>query len=145
MSNSRKEGFKKGTIECYQNKPIWQFDLNGVFIKKYDNIKNAALDNNISRSSIMRYLKGIYRKGGNFLWSLDGSNPKPYKYYKIKTGLERSLKVTDLDGNSMIFKSFKDTAKFFNVSSPVISVVVKNGNLYKQKYKIEYEDCRITK
>lgn len=145
MSNSRKEGFKRGTVKCYQNKPIWKFDLDGNFIKKYDSIKEAALDTGTNRSCIIRYLRGIHRKGGNFLWSLDGSTPKPYEYYKVRTGLERPLKVTDLDGNSMLFNSFRETAKFFNVSSPVISVVVKNGNLYKQKYKIEYADCRITK
>jgi predicted GIY-YIG superfamily endonuclease len=146
MSESRIKGFEKGTVKCYQNKEIWQYDLEGNFIKKYDNIKHAAIETGVNRSNINRYLSGIYKKGGNFLWSLDGNIPEPYiKPKRLNENQYKPLKVTDVEGNIMIFNSFKEAAEFFNVSSPVISYVVKKGNLYKQKYKIELYDCRISK
>lgn len=80
MSKSRIEGFKKGTVKLYQEKPIHQYTLEGQYIQSFKSIKEASEKIGITRSSINRFLEGKYRKGGNFLWSLTKEESlAPYK------------------------------------------------------------------
>ena len=58
-------------------KEIYQYDLEGKFIKKYDYIKQACLENNIHQSTICRFLNSSYKKGGDYLWSLDYKESLP--------------------------------------------------------------------
>ena len=102
MSVSRLEGFKKGTIKLYQEKPIYQYTLSGKFIRGFKSIKEASTVCKISRSSINRFLEGKYKKGGNYLWSITKEDFLP-PYIKVKPDrsfLNKPVKVYDLLKNS---------------------------------------------
>lgn len=58
-------------------KPVLQFDLNNNFIKKYNNLLEAAKENNIkSRSSICLCCSGRYSHAGGYVWKHEGSDAK---------------------------------------------------------------------
>lgn len=146
MSSSRKEGFKKGSIVKYQATPIYQYDLNGNFIKAYPDIKTAALENNIARSSINRYLSGIYRKGGNYLWSKVYVKSMPvYKSTRDNSYLNIEVTVQDLETNEItVYKSWKDFSIAIHKDVNSIKHAYRNGYPYLHKYKI-LKACRSRK
>lgn len=61
---------------------IHQYDLDGNYIKSYDSIKDACLENNIKMTNIGFYLKeGKIRQRGKYLWSFDKVDKlDPIKY-----------------------------------------------------------------
>jgi hypothetical protein len=50
------------------NRAVYKYDLNLVFIKKYDSIKSAEIENNISSPCIIACCKGITRKSKGFIF-----------------------------------------------------------------------------
>ncbi len=108
MSVSRIEGFKRGTVKLYQEKQIHQYDLFGKYICSYKNIKEASRITGVTRSCINRFLKGEYRKGGNFLWSLtkEESLPAYQKANKDNSYFNKPIEVVDLEnGETVVYDS----------------------------------------
>lgn len=58
ISNSRKQQCKK----------IYQFSLNGDFIKEWENIYEIISALKIQKSSIYRCCEGIYKQAGGYVW-----------------------------------------------------------------------------
>lgn len=58
---------KKSKLPPYYH-PIDQYDLNGNFIKKWDNTKTASTCLGISSSAITHCLSGKYKKSGGYMW-----------------------------------------------------------------------------
>ena len=48
--------------------PIDQYDIQGNFIKTWNNIKTAGSDLNIKTGSITNCIKGVYKTAGGFIW-----------------------------------------------------------------------------
>lgn len=139
MSKSRKIGFEKGTVIVYQNKPIKQYDLFGNFIKEYPNIKTAAQEVGINRSSINRFLSGEYKKGGGYLWSINDQVPQPYKKNK-KDGTPCMHPVLLIsDEETIEFPSVKACAEHLNKLPVTVSDAIRNHRLVKRKYKIVHK------
>lgn len=138
MSISRKKGFERGTVKLYQMKPIYQYDLEGNYIQEFKSIKEAALQSGVTRSSINRFLEGKYKKGGNFLWSLEKREQLP-KYTKLVDSSHFGIPVE-------ITNILTEEVKRFNSLSAFCKEINKNYNAarhamvhnypYLRKYKI---------
>lgn len=133
--NIVKEVLEKGVL----GKTIYQYSLDGTFIKKYDYIIDACKENNIHRSTILRYLKGIYKRGGNFLWSLEFKD-KLYPYIKIKrnlTKLYQKVVLKNIQTNeNLYFNSLNECAIFMNLFPGEVSKAIKTGRKFKNKFII---------
>lgn len=144
MSESRKKGIAQGTIELYQEKPIYQYSLAGDFIASYKNIKQASILCGINRSSINRFLNGTYKKGGNFLWSLvkvDKMNPY-IKDIKINNHFNKAVVVTNIITNEIQeFPSIKDCCVALNALRGNIDYALRSKHPYLKKYMIKYKDA----
>lgn len=57
--------FEKG-VDKFE--PIYQYDLEGNFIKEYRNIKEASIDLSISTQGIRNCCKGKYKSSGGYIW-----------------------------------------------------------------------------
>lgn len=58
-------------------KPVLQFDLDNNFIKKYNNLSEAAKENKIkSCSNICLCCTGRYNHAGGYIWRYEGSDAK---------------------------------------------------------------------
>ena len=137
LSEVRKAKIKSGEIEITHNKIIHQYDLNGIYINSYKSIRSAARDNNISTSTIGRFLNGSYKKGGNFLWSHEKKESlKPYKKNKRLLPGKR-VKVYNTT-EYYEFNKLRDCAKFFNVCEAYVGNAIKNQRQFKRKYMIQY-------
>lgn len=147
QSKTRKERIASGEIKLYQEKIIYQYDLNGIFIKKHDSIKKACISSNIHQSTVCRFLNGTYKKGGDYLWSLDyKENLSPYIRTRNDTGkLNKSVNIINLETNEIVynFESLKKTAEYFNTYPTCISHTIKFKRVFKRKYIIKFnnENC----
>lgn len=111
----------------YSNsKEVYKYDKNGIFIKKYSSVKEAAKDNNIKECAISNALGDNNRyTGGGFIWrnslikitnkELDNINNRPNS---------RSLEVIQIDKKTnkeiCIFKSIKEASDKLNCDSSAI-------------------------
>jgi group I intron endonuclease len=122
-------------------KQIHQYDLNGNFIKSYDYIIKACKENNIHQSTICRFLNKTYKKGGNYLWSLNYVNKlEPYiKDKKDNTFLNKKVNIINYNSLQleMSFNSLKECANYFNCFPSQISQSIKRKSKFKNKYYIE--------
>lgn len=75
-----------------QVKTIYQYDLDGNLIKKWDSIKQAGESLGINRPSISNCLKGRYKSAGGFIWRYSVEEVSPVRKTK-------SIEQYDLDGN----------------------------------------------
>lgn len=139
QSETRKKRIKSGEIEIF-GKEIHQYDLNGKYIKSYKFIKQACIDNNIHQSSICRFLNGTYKKGGNYLWSLEYKKYlNPYiKHKKPSLKLNKKVQVLNYYTKELVyeFNSLQECAKFFNCHNPSISYAIKVKQKFYKKYLI---------
>lgn len=141
MSKSRIEGFKNGTVILYQEKPIYQYTLEGQYIQSFKSIKEASEKTGVTRSSINRFLEGKYRKGGNFLWSLTKEESlEPYKRTpKDNSYFNKALKVTDLQENTVtVYESIKDFAALLHKHPTSFTHAIKRKHPYLKRYMIEF-------
>lgn len=144
MSNSRKEGFKKGTVKLYQEKPIYQYSLRGQFIQGFKSIKEAVKKTGVTRSSINRFLEGRYNKGGNYLWSLTKEDSvSPYiKAPKDNSYMDKAIEVLDLTTNTITtYNSIKAFAHSIGRDYCCLSYNIKNNSPFLKRYMIKYSNA----
>jgi hypothetical protein len=79
---------RKDNLILAASKTVYQYSLDGIFIKQFKNAVEAAKEINLKSSSkINASAKGIRGKAGNFLWSYEKFNSlEKYKnrYEKLK-------------------------------------------------------------
>ena len=138
QSETRKRRIKSGEIKLSCEKIIYQYDLEGNFLEKYESIKKACIINNIHQCTICRFLNGTYRKGGNYLWSLEYKEKlDPYVKLRNDTGkLKKPVQILEDNIVVLEFDSFKECAKYFNTYSTCISYAIKINAVFRNKYKI---------
>lgn len=138
QSETRKRRIKSGEIKLSCEKTIYQYDLEGNFLEKYESIKKACIINNIHQCTICRFLNGTYRKGGNYLWSLEYKEKlDPYVKLRNDTGkLKKPVQILEDNIVVLEFDSFKECAKYFNTYSTCISYAIKINAVFRNKYKI---------
>ena len=141
MSKSRIEGFKRGTVKLYQEKPIHQYSLEGQYIQSFKSIKEASEKTNIARSSINRFLEGIYKKGGNYLWSLTKKDSLP-PYIKVPRNmdkLKKPINVIDLvTHTTTAYKSLTDFCNAIGKNMMSVKHAMKHNYPYLKRYMIKY-------
>lgn len=54
-----------------QTKKIYQFSLNGDYIKEWENIFDIIAEMKIQKSSIYRCCEGIYKQAGGYVWKYE--------------------------------------------------------------------------
>lgn len=110
-------GYKpsKETIEKIKKKnsiKVYQYDLEGNFIKCFNSIKTASIENNLFDSSIIKVCKGQILSSGGYLWSYE---------YKDMT----------LESQNNKTKSYKSKGANRTTSRPVLMIDI-NGNIVKR-------------
>lgn len=121
-------------------KEVFQYSLDGVFIKKYKSAADAARDNNVSTSALNRCLTGTRKTNNlnNFQWFY---NDLGNKIDKVDSGRSTTKKGVRLYNNNeeYIFNSRKECAEFIRRSPGRVTDLLKIGIF--ENYKIEnYEN-----
>lgn len=105
--NHTKEGNEKRAkgIRVYYDKNkkiVYQYDLEGVLIKKWDSAVDAEKELGIKNSNITKVCKGLRKQAGGFIWSFELTNSLRYekKQYTCK-------KVLQIDANDNVIKEYE--------------------------------------
>jgi len=96
-----KESIEKRTAKL--TKKVYQYDLNGVFIKEWNSIKEAGETLNISRGNISKCSNGKMQYAGNFIWTKELIEVRSVKIGKsiLQYTLENEF-IKEWDGISQI-------------------------------------------
>lgn len=139
--------------------PIYQFTLNGEFVREYKNVQEAVLLNkDLYSSSIYDVCRGEYRHTGGYIWKFkkDVSNiqmfiddPNNFKDKDNKARAKKPVLMFDLDGNYIReFSSSLEAADFLGCWRHTIENCC-NGKTriaygYLFRYKSEYHGEKIS-
>ena len=84
---------------------VYQFDLDGNFVKEYQTLKEASKSTNTCRTTISGCLRGDYKTANGFVWSkvkninIDEINPK----------YDRKTMIYKCDENKIILEKYNNT------------------------------------
>lgn len=72
-------------------KTIYQYDLNGTFLNKYESLMQASRTANCNVDSISNCLRGLCKSSGGYMWFYEykGENVAPYHRKKRKNKRSR--------------------------------------------------------
>lgn len=97
-------------LKTIENMKVYQYDLGGNFIGVYDNIKDAADKNNLSRSRILESIKSKKRTSGGYIWIREYSGYIENVVKQIisnnKTLDPRKKSIVKCDLNGFIIKEY---------------------------------------
>jgi hypothetical protein len=120
------------------SRPVLQYDLNGIFIKKWNSILEAAKSFGCKSSTIRHALVNNTRVSQNYFW----------RY--CKDGFELTITVKKLTGNVSklkVFDKLLNVTTVYESSSAAFVVTgrptnyknyIKNGNYFKKRFDIIY-------
>lgn len=83
-------------------KMVDQYDMDGVFIRTYESIKQASLENNINYKCILRVCNGKSITSNNYIWRFTGDL---FDKYRTKRDEYTSVNQYNLDG--IFIKSYE--------------------------------------
>jgi len=138
LTNTSKGGqgviFKnKNTIKSIteqKSKAIIQLDLNCNFIKEWNSIKEAALYLKVGHSSVDNVLskRSKSTQGFHFVYAKDYTENYFIKLHNNKPTVTKKFEIKVLfnDNTVIKFQTIKECAKYFKVSTSLISMILKN-------------------
>jgi len=98
----------------YNNKEVYQYSLNGDFIKKYSSISKASALTGIHRQNISKCLKKKREYAGGYIWSLSKEyvNSKQQKIDRNKVILNES--------NGVFYENLSDYCDLYNINRTTV-------------------------
>ena len=103
--------------------PVYQYDLNGNLLNKYDSVTEAANKYNMSTTNISKACLGEIKTAKGFIWRYEEVNFTKEELNFIKEN-KRKRKITqsDKDGNYLnTFESLADAHRITNIDASSIS------------------------
>lgn len=111
------------------SKPVAQYNLNGNYIKKYKNLKEAAKSSNCLRSNLIAVIKGRRNSSGGYIWAYIENDKIPkVKPVELANNKAKKVLMIDIETNKTIrtFDSVSEAAGYLKVNRSNISACI-NG------------------
>lgn len=118
----------KNGLSLQNNKPIYVYNLEGEFLKKYNSIRKASFDLKIGEDSIRKVISKKLNRFHEFVFSVE-----PIVFSKIYK------KYILIDYVRKVYKDFdyvKDAAVYIGKIKKNLEVPLKTKKLYLKRYKI---------
>jgi group I intron endonuclease len=133
----KREDLKNFNIQN-KSKKVYQYDLNGNFIKEWSSVAEVSLFYKVNKSNISKNCLGKTKKSFGYVWSYDCKNfISVSESKKKKKVLQYSLEDTFLKE----WCSLAEASKHLNIPISKISLVCSNKRKttggFKWKYKLE--------
>lgn len=90
---------KRDIIEnaMYKSKKVYQYDLNGNFIKEYKSVREASRILNLNHANITRSCNGLWKHTNGFIFTYDKN--KPIQSVEYPNALKKSVIEINSDGD----------------------------------------------
>lgn len=141
--------YKCGTVA----KPVLQYQLDGIFIREWENAKQAANELGLFRGPLCSCLKGNYYSCGGYLWKYKSGDTFPKRITPLSdirkrtrtSGIPTPVIQLDKDSNFIAkYKNCADAAKAIGVKSN--TSILRNckherasAHGYRWTFEYEYE------
>lgn len=110
------------TFQKQPNLTIFQYDLQGNFIQKHENMTEAQKATGISVKNISKVCNGDRRQSGNFIWSKHKLSEQEIKEKISKIKKNRKIVQMDLDNNFIaVYDSLTEASKDTGINISCIS------------------------
>jgi group I intron endonuclease len=137
---NRANGIRK---YCNENKKkVFQYSLDGEFIKEWDSAVDAGLELNITHSNITKVCKGEGKRAGKFIWSYELKEMTKYENKKPIT-----KQILQIDVNDSIINEFESTTEASLITKISRTAIInclsgnsKSSGGFKWKYKNNIND-----
>ena len=117
---------------------VYQYDLNGNFIQKYNSVYEAARCTNTQESSIRKVISGERQTANNFIWFKEQQD---YVAPRKSGGKSKSVYQLDLNGNQLNeYKSLSEAARTVNGDQSLIGKVCRGVKKTAYGYKWKYSE-----
>ena len=118
-----------------QSKKVYQYSLDGIFLKSYDSLSSASKDTGINFKLISKCCLGSQKTCGGYQWSYDYfeelGSVKPYsRTIEHKKGIAINVFKKGILINS--YPSIKDAEKNLNIKYYKIVDACKNGTIINE-------------
>jgi group I intron endonuclease len=131
----------------YTKKKIYQFDLNGIFIKEWESVNSCSRELNFNIHGIHRVLQNKCSHFKNFYFSFEKLKSdtvlKNIQFFTIKSKNRKYLNITQFDKNNNKIKTWRDVkeiVEFYNFSNSkgICQALRTENNYYKNfHWKLE--------
>ena len=127
------------------NKSVWQYDLEGKFIRQYKSIKIASEETGIKKDGIIACCKNNYKTSGGFIWRYSTDKiTKPYIEWCNSNGHGKAVLQYDKENNFLRrFDNLKNASLQSNTSLCGISACCNGKQFTAGGYKWKYETERM--
>ena len=141
-SKTRRDRIASGLIKRNHCTPVYVYDLQGEFVKKFDSELDACRELDIARSSIYKVLKGEQKRAGQYRFYREEQTDLG-EYSKEKRVLPTLWKTIAVSNETehYEFQNAEECSEFFNVSTVYIRNAIKNNRKFKRKYMIYYKSA----
>ena len=134
----KENNIKTKTSKEMSQKRVFQYDLQGNFIKEWDSISEAGKELNIQRTKISSCIRGERQKAGNYIWSYEKKEKEEIinPIQKIMEGpynkRNKPILCYSLDGKPQkIYSSLRNTKEITHKSYEYL------GQKLKKNKKVE--------
>lgn len=151
IANSIRHAWDEGVFDEVICRPVYQFDMNGDFLKAYKSVRHAEDETGISHSVICRVCNGKLNCTHGFTWvyqdeCFDLQKFKHTFLCKMQNKrsnyakhLRKAVELFDLQGNCIgVYESASKLAQEIGVHKDTVSSACKNGSILQRKYKCNY-------
>lgn len=113
-----------GNCGSFESTPVYQYDLNGNFISKFESANDAERKLNILHQNILKACKSILNKAGGFQWRFEYFD----KIEPVNNKVQKSVYQYDSDKKLIkIWDKVKDAAESIGVEPTHISRACRSG------------------
>jgi hypothetical protein len=110
----------------YRYKKVYQFDLDGKFIREFKSVRSASRELNISHSNISRCCNGLYKHTYGFIFRYERVNVNTIGN---PNAVKKKVIELDKDGNTISeWESIMECSRLTNINSANISRVCNKKN-----------------
>lgn len=128
--NNLKKALRKNS------KKVYQYDLNGNFIKEWINAKEASEETGLIYANIIHCCTSLKKSHGNFIWSYDFKTISPYF---INRTTNKKVKLINIETNEcLIYNSISDACRDLNIFNSNAVKCLKGIYSHSGGYKWEY-------
>jgi very-short-patch-repair endonuclease/prophage antirepressor-like protein len=125
---------------------IYQYNIKGAFVKKYENLKDASKDTKIDENEIKDALELVSSKAGNYIWRK--SETEFTKPELIEINRKNEVNIIKMDTNGNIVKKYNSIKEAVDddqkLSRGIVDRLVLNGKVFNGFiYKLPNKDNKI--
>ena len=139
LVNHTDGGDNSANCKKYFNIGVEQYDLDGNFIKSWEQLKYIEEETGWLKTNIVKCCKQKQLSAYGYLWKYINDDSLLFISPKLNKSFYKKIKIFDKKTNALlgIFDSLKEASLFFNKNEFHMSYLLNNPNYKNSQYRVE--------